>query len=319
MHKKMEFRPVFQYRFLQPKYWGTWLALGACCGIALMPVTLRDPLLGALGRTVGKFARRARRRARINLYYCMPELTETQREDIIDQMFAVAPQSMAVVAELALRQPEKLRKRVVWHGREIIDELRASKQNVIFLVPHGWAIDIAAMLITAEGVQGVGLIQHQRNQLVDYIWNKVRCCYGARVFSRNNGIKPFIDSVRNGSWGYYLPDEDHGAEQSEFVGFFGTYKATLPAAARLMKVCRARVVPLFPTYDSKRHQVHMHIRPPMDDLQNADAVTQARRMNEEIENLVRPHPEQYTWILKVLKTRKPGEAEPYLREDLYPE
>ena len=44
----------------------------------------------------------------------------------------------------------------------------------------------------------------------------------------------------------------------------------------------------------------------------------ARRMNEEVEIFVGPRPEQYTWILKLLKTRKPGEIQPYKRKDLYP-
>ncbi|EGZ3276482.1 lauroyl-Kdo(2)-lipid IV(A) myristoyltransferase, partial [Escherichia coli O111:NM] len=37
----------------------------------------------------------------------------------------------------------------------------------------------------------------------------------------------------------------------------------------------------------------------------------ARQINEVVENFVRPHPEQYTWILKLLKTRKEGEEDPY--------
>ena len=41
----------------------------------------------------------------------------------------------------------------------------------------------------------------------------------------------------------------------------------------------------------------------------------ARRMNEEVEVFVRPHPEQYTWILKLLKTRKEGDIEPYSRKE----
>ncbi|MGL5187056.1 MAG: lauroyl-Kdo(2)-lipid IV(A) myristoyltransferase, partial [Plesiomonas shigelloides] len=40
------------------------------------------------------------------------------------------------------------------------------------------------------------------------------------------------------------------------------------------------------------------------------------RMNEEIEILVKPNPEQYIWILKLLKTRREGEIEPYSRTDL---
>ena len=128
--------------------------------------------------------------------------------------------------------------------------------------------------------------------------------FGGRLHARNDGIKPFIQSVRQGYWGYYLPDQDHGPEHSEFVDFFATYKATLPAIGRLMKVCRARVIPLFPVYDGNTHRLSIEVRPPMDDLLTADDNTIARRMNEEVEVLVGPHLEQYTWILKLLKTRK---------------
>ncbi|VTR17838.1 Lipid A biosynthesis (KDO)2-(lauroyl)-lipid IVA acyltransferase [Serratia fonticola] len=137
------------------------------------------------------------------------------------------------------------------------------------------------------------------------------------MHARNDGIKPFISSVRHGYWAYYLPDQDHGAEHSEFVDFFATYKATLPAVGRLMKVCKAAIVPLFPVYDGKTSMLDIYIREPMDDLAEADDLRIARRMNEEVENLVGPNPEQYTWILKLLKTRKEGEIEPYSRDDLY--
>lgn len=74
----------------------------------------------------------------------------------------------------------------------------------------------------------------------------------------------------------------------------------------------------FPVYNGKTHRLTIQIRPPMDDLLTADDHTIARRMNEEVEIFVGPHPEQYTWILKLLKTRKPGEIQPYKRKDLYP-
>lgn len=141
--------------------------------------------------------------------------------------------------------------------------------------------------------------------------------FGGRLHARNDGIKPFIQSVRQGYWGYYLPDQDHGPEHSEFVDFFATYKATLPAIGRLMKVCRARVVPLFPIYDGKTHRLTIQVRPPMDDLLEADDHTIARRMNEEVEILL-VRDQNNTRILKLLKTRKPGEIQPYKRKDLYP-
>lgn len=313
----IEFIPVFKRSFLLPRHWGSWLAIGACAGLAWLPPGMRDPLLGALGRLAGKFAKSARRRAQINLFYCMPEVPEAEREKIIDNMFATAPQSMVMMAELAMR-PNAARKRISWQNKAIIDEIRAQGQNVIFLVPHGWAVDIPAMVLASEGQKMAAMFHNQRDPVMDYMWNAVRRRFGGRMHARNDGIKPFISSVRQGYWGYYLPDQDHGAEHSEFVDFFATYKATLPAVGRLMKVCRARVVPLFPVYDSKTHSLTVHLRPPMDDLLEADDTTLARRMNEEVEIFVRPHPEQYTWILKLLKTRKEGDIEPYDRKDLYP-
>ncbi|WP_168404880.1 lauroyl-Kdo(2)-lipid IV(A) myristoyltransferase [Erwinia amylovora] len=313
----IEFIPVFQKSFLFPRYWGSWLGVGAFAALAWVSPRLRDPLLGALGRQAGKLARSARRRAQINLSYCLPEKSEAEREQIIDKMFATAPQSMAMMAELALR-PHAAKSRIRWHGREIIDALRDSGQNVILLVPHGWAVDLPAMVLASEGQRMAALFHNQSNEVTDYVWNLVRRRFGGRMHARNDGIKPFISSIRQGYWGYYLPDQDHGAEHSEFVDFFATYKATLPAVGRMSKVCRAKVVPLFPVYDSKTHSLDIYLRPPMIDLPDTDDATQARRLNEEVEAFVRPHPEQYTWILKLLKTRRPGEVEPYERQELYP-
>lgn len=313
-----EFIPVFKRSFLKPKHWGTWLAIGACAAMALIPAKLRDPLLGTLGRKVGKLAKSARRRAQINLLYCFPELSETQREAIVDRMFATAPQTIVFMAELALRNPAKMGQRIQWQGRDVFDRLRAEKENVILLVPHGWGVDIPAMLLAHEGEKVAAMFNHQSDPVIDYVWNSVRLRYNGRLHARDNGIKPFISSIRKGFCGYYLPDQDHGPEHSEFVDFFATYKATLPALGRLMKVSRARVIPLFPVYNSETHGVTMIFGQPMDDLVEADDITLARRMNEEVEKFVAPHPEQYAWILKLLKTRRDGDIEPYKRKDIYP-
>lgn len=315
-----EFIPEFKSEFLHPRYWGAWLGIAAISALALTPPSLRDPLLAKLGRIGGRYGKSARRRARINLLYCFPEYTEQQREAIIDRMFETAPQAMVMMAELAIRHPKKVMSRVNWYDAEILERLRENNEKVIFLVPHGWGVDIPAMLLASQGQKMSAMFHNQQNQLIDYCWNRARRRFdGSRIHARNDGIKPFISSIRQGYWGYYLPDQDHGAEHSEFVDFFATYKATLPVIGRMMKVCRARVVPLFPVYNAKTHCLDVYIRSPMDDLLEVDDHTIARRMNEEVEMLVRPHPEQYTWILKLLKTRKEGEIEPYIREDLWPE
>nr|WP_318381319.1 lauroyl-Kdo(2)-lipid IV(A) myristoyltransferase [uncultured Enterobacter sp.] len=310
--------PEMEREYLHPRYWGAWLGVFAFAGVAMIPPSVRDPLLAKLGRFAGRMGKSARRRAQINLLYCFPEKSDDEREAIVDDMFATAPQSMVLMAEMALRGPAKVQSRIEWQGKEIIDAIHSNNEKIILLVPHGWGVDIPAMLLASQGQPVAAMFHNQGNKVFDYVWNKVRLRFGGRLHARKDGIKPFIQSIRQGYWGYYLPDQDHGPEQSEFVDFFATYKATLPAIGRLMKVCHARVVPLFPVYDSKTHRLTIMVRPPMDDILTEDDVTIARRMNEEVEKLVLPNPEQYTWILKLLKTRRPGENEPYKRKELFP-
>ncbi|VFP84214.1 Lipid A biosynthesis myristoyltransferase [Candidatus Erwinia haradaeae] len=310
--------PLFQKSFLLPRYWGIWLGITTLAAITLIPARLRDPMLGVVGRIAGKFAINARRRALINLLYCLPEKSESEREKIVDAMFATMLQSIAMMAELALR-PHVVKTRIHWHRKDILDTLRDSGHNVILLAPHSWAVDLPAMLLAADGQRMAAMFHNQSNLLIDYAWNFARYRCGARMHARNDGIRPFISSIRQGYWGYYLPDQDHGEQHSEFADFFATYKATLPIVGRMMKVCRAKIVPLFPVYNSKTHSLDIYLRSPLieDDIVT-DSSVQARRLNAEVEVFVRPNPEQYTWILKLLKTRRPGDQEPYSRQELYP-
>ncbi|HFR1516519.1 TPA: lauroyl-Kdo(2)-lipid IV(A) myristoyltransferase, partial [Shigella flexneri] len=281
-------------------------------GISMFPPSFRDPVLAKIGRWAGRLSKKARRRATINLSLCFPEKSDTEREIIVDKMFATALQSIVMMAELAIRGPEKFQKRVFWKGLEILEEIRYNNRNVIFLVPHGWSVDIPAMLLAAQGEKMAAMFHQQRNPVIDYVWNSVRRKFGGRLHSREDGIKPFIQSVRQGYWGYYLPDQDHGPEYSEFADFFATYKATLPIIGRLMNISQAMIIPLFPVYDEKKHFLTIEVRPPMDAcIASADNKMIARQMNKTVEILVGSHPEQYIWVLKLLKTRKSNEADPY--------
>lgn len=302
---KSEFIPEFKKNYLSPVYWSTWFLLGMIAGISMFPPSFRDPVLAKIGRWAGRLSKKARRRATINLSLCFPEKSDTEREIIVDKMFATALQSIVMMAELAIRGPEKFQKRVFWKGLEILEEIRHNNRNVIFLVPHGWSVDIPAMLLAAQGKKMAAMFHQQRNPVIDYVWNSVRRKFGGRLHAREDGIKPFIQSVRQGYWGYYLPDQDHGPEYSEFADFFATYKATLPIIGRLMNISQAMIIPLFPVYDEKKHLLTIEIRPPMDAcIASADNKTIARQMNKTVEILVGPHPEQYVWVLKLLKTRK---------------
>lgn len=68
-------------------------------------------------------------------------------------MFASAPHAFVMLAELCLRNPQRVISRTQVHGQDIIDALQAEGRNIIFMVPHGWAIDLPAMLFAAQEIK----------------------------------------------------------------------------------------------------------------------------------------------------------------------
>ncbi|HFG4068898.1 TPA: lauroyl-Kdo(2)-lipid IV(A) myristoyltransferase [Escherichia coli] len=306
-----EYIPRFRVAFLHPRYWLIWCGTGLICLMAFIPSDLRDPVLGWLGRLAGRLSRRARRRAEVNLTLCFPWYSRAQREQITDDMFSTVPVTTVLMAELALRGAAALRDRTHIVGADIVDRLRSENKNVIFLVPHSWGADIPAMLMAAQGIPVAAMFHNQRNPVLDYVWNSARRRFGGRLHARRDGIRPFIRSVREGYMGYYLPDQDPGPEKGVFADFFSTRKATLPVTGRLAGLTDAEIVPLFSVYDRKTHRLTVYIQMPSDACQQADAQAAARAINIITEAFVAPHPEQYVWVLKLLKTRTPGEVDPY--------
>ena len=136
----IEYIPEFEKSFRHPRNWGAWLGVYTFAGMAMLPASVRDPVLGKIGRLAGRLGKSARRRAQINLYYCFPEKSDAEREAIIDEMYTTAPQAMAMMAELALKGPDKIVDRVDWKGLDIIEEMRRNDEKVIFLAPTAGAL-----------------------------------------------------------------------------------------------------------------------------------------------------------------------------------
>lgn len=295
----------FSWSYLKPQYWGIWLGIFFLLLLAFVPFRLRDKFAGKLGVWIGHKAKKQRTRAQTNLRYCFPHWTEQQREQVIDKMFAVVAQVMFGIGEIAIRSKKHLQKRSKFIGLEHIEQAKAEGKNIILMVPHGWAIDASGIILHTQGMPMTSMYNPHRNPLVDWLWTITRQRFGGKMHARQNGIKPFLNHVRKGEMGYYLPDEDFGAEQSVFVDFFGTYKATLPGLNKMAKLSKAVVIPMFPRYNAETGKYEMEIHPAMN--LSDDPEQSARAMNEEIESFVTPAPEQYVWILQLLRTRKDGE------------
>lgn len=134
-----------------------------------------------MGRKIGKKRKAPRKDKSIIL---LPDLTEQERDQLVDRMFETAPQSFVMLAELCIRGADKTLARTHWHNQEIIDNLKQQGSNVIFMVPHGWAVDAPAMLLAAKAIKWRQCFT-TKNPVADYLWNKARYHFGGRLHSRS--------------------------------------------------------------------------------------------------------------------------------------
>lgn len=306
---RVGYQHQFSKAFLHPKYWGVWLGIIALAILAYLPYRLRDRLASCLGKGVYRYLKQKNkkqyRRADTNLRYCFPDWSNEKRADVIEKMFISVAQTMLAIGEIALRPISQLQQRSKFIGLEHIKTSRANGKNVILLVPHTWTIDAAGVMMHTLGMPMTGMYHPHNNPLVDWLWNRTRERFGGKMHARQNGLKPFLADVRKGELGYFLPDEDYGEELSVYAEFFATEKATLPGLNRMAKVANADVIPMFSIYDAQKGQYQIEILPP---IKFSGTLEQsAREMNKVIEYFVGKNPEQYVWILRLLKTRRNGE------------
>ncbi len=305
------YNPKFKFNFCHPRYWGTWLVVFIFSLISFLPITIKRFLATQLAKITIRVASKANIRARVNLDMCLPEKTQQERETIIYNMYITAIMFLMTFPAVSLRNKKWLENNTVIKGYNHIEELLNNNENIIFLLPHTWAIDIPAILLASKGHPVAAVIKQQKNPVSDWLMHKQRMQYGGRILTRDSGIRPFINSIRkDGYLGYYLPDEDLGRENSVFVKFFATQKATISGLGRLSMLSKAKIVPIFSMFNCHTGKYELDISPALP-FPTEDEYQDARIMNECIEQYVSKHPEQYMWILRLLKSRPDTEVNPY--------
>ncbi|AUI85111.1 lipid A biosynthesis (KDO)2-(lauroyl)-lipid IVA acyltransferase [Vibrio azureus] len=298
------YNPVFQRHFLAPKYWLTWLGVILAVPLSLLPFSLQKWLAKIIASKMVKSSKGPIHRIRVNFELCFPEKSFAEREALIEKTLYTAALFFFRFGLLSLRSSKWLQRRCQIRGLDILQKHIDNDEKVILMVPHSWAIDVPAVLLASMGMPVSAMAKKQKNEVADWLMHRQRVQYGGRVYERSGGIKPFLKSIRDGYIGYYLPDQDHGPEHSVFVDFFATRKATLPGLGKIAKLSRAKVLPMFASINSEDGSFDIEILPAfeLDKGEEQDA----RTCNQAIEYFVASKPEQYMWILQLLRSQENG-------------
>ena len=302
--------PAFSVSFLMPRYWLIWIGLFFLFCLSWLPAKVLDVFADKLGNFSARKSEKRFHIAKTNLSLCFPDKSDTEIEDMVYGHFRSQARSYIQYALLWWHPALMLRKRIDVAGLEQIEAVKAKGKNVIISLCHSASLDVAFAAL-AMRMRLSSSYNPIRNPLLNWLIANRRVRFGAIIFTREDGLRPLIKSIRGGRTLIYLADEDLGVTKCVFAPFFGVQKATVPILGRLARITQSKVFTCISYYDCERARYVVRILPYVQAFKGDDDLADAQAMNAAIEQAVNQCPTQYLWTLKYFRTRPDGESSVY--------
>jgi Kdo2-lipid IVA lauroyltransferase/acyltransferase len=286
-------------RLAAPRYWLTWAGLGLLRVLALLPfaaiVRLGRPLGALLRRLPLRFVGTARR----NLELCLPELSASERERLLNEHFASLGVAMLEIPFAWWSSPARLERLLHFEGIEHLRAAQARGQGVILLTAHFTSMEMAGRALLFVAPVGF-LYRETKNEVLAYALKRFRVGYGGHPIPKDD-IRAFVSALRRNECVWYAPDQSYRKKGAQMVPLFGIPAATNTLTSRLARMTGATVLPYFfqrlPGTQGYRAVIH----PPLENFPSECAADDTERFNHMIEAQVRRAPEQYLWIHRRFK------------------
>lgn len=218
-------------------------------------------------------------------------------------------EALAMVA-LGARSADEIRERTPFTGLDELHRALALGRGAVMVTGHFGNWEIAAASLAVRGIPFDGVVQRQRNPLVDRDIRAVRERLGVRIIDRRHASKLVPPALGAGRAVGFVADQDAG-RHGVFVPFFGRPASTHRGAA--LFALRARA-PLFvgvgvrrddATYDCRIEEVVVDRDGSVDDV----VLRLTAAFTARLEAYVRSAPEQYFWLHRRWKTPPPTEPD----------
>ncbi|UCE89782.1 MAG: hypothetical protein JSW10_02825 [Pseudomonadota bacterium] len=297
-------------KFIGPRYWPTWLGMGALWLTTRLPY----PVMLALGHSLGWLgyyllsSRRAVTLANIRL--CFPELDTPAQQRLARRSFRSATLAIFESPLAWWGSDSKLKKLYRMEGLENADKVERLGKGVLVLGGHYTTLEIGGRFISYHWHPLNPTYKRAHNRLFETVLSASR----HRVFGglvRSTDIRDIVRKLKRGEIVWMAPDQDFGPRRSVFAPFMGVPTATLNVIARIAQLADVPTVPFYSERLPGTQGYLLRIGPMFENFPSGDEVADATRINQAIEEQVRRTPEQYLWAHRRFKTRPPGEPDVY--------
>ena len=286
--------------------------------LALLPLSFARRVAVAGSRVLFACLPRLRRIGLRNLELAFPDLSLTERRQLLEQSFENFGRIIADFAHFPRSTPTDLAARVesslpqAWEAR-----YRAAKvagRGVIFVTPHLGNWEMLALAMSAIFEPIAYLARPLDNPLLERYTSRVRSRFGNRPINKRDSVLQGLAILDGGGNLGLLADVNTLQRDGVFVPFFGHLACTTRSVAMLALRTDALIIPVCCVWNTNRYRIL--VGEPVEAVRTAsyakkNIIDTTALYTAEIEKFIGAYPGQWIWIHRRWKTRPSGQPSLY--------
>ena len=251
---------------------------------------------------------RRRRIASINVQLCFPELSQSEQDQLVKDIFRDNGIGIIETAWAFWGNKTNIINQTTYEGLELVDQALEQGKGVILLGGHYSTLDLGGALFALHGYRMVSMYRRHNNPLMEEIIRRGRSNWSTPVERKK--LREIVRKLRDNQIVWYGPDQDFGRKNAVFVPFFNQTAATITSTSKMVKLNDSPILCL-QQRRSEDNSGYVITIAPIHGFPTGDETKDAALMNQAIENAVRKAPSQYMWVHQRFKTQPEGCKNPY--------
>ena len=254
---------------------------------------LASGLGGLIGRWVGPLFR-SKKTILSNINKALPEIGEKNTELIVKKMWENYGRILSEYMFIKNFRNSKYKKFLTIEGQEILNELKDSKEPVVFISGHFNNFELMAMQIEKSGINLAAIYRPLNNIFLNKIMEKIRTKYICRkqIKKGGSGTRELLESFKNNYSIAIMIDQR--VSESIKVDFFNQKASTTTIPAQLFKKFGSKIVPI---YIERINGVYFKMtvsRPII--LEKESTIEEITlKLNKWLEKMILINPDQWIW------------------------
>lgn len=208
-----------------------------------------------------------------------------------------------------LSHPEWTDRRVVWEGKEHLDQALVQGRGVIAVTAHFGNFPLMMLCCARRGYKTAAIIRPARDEALEQYLFRRRSESGVHTVyavPRRECVVSALKALGQGQVLFIPLDQNFGSDGGVFVDFFGQKAATATGPVVFARRSKAPIVPMFIIRQADgTHKII--VEPPFDLEERSDeeetVAVNIGRLTNIIERYIRQYPHEWGWMHRRWKSR----------------